>query len=69
MLELPSFPDSSICMLNVVLQNGSFTHVPAHSSNRLREYLGDYYSVFNTDQEDPVITVPYVDASGLGKHV
>ena len=63
-----------ICQLNKVIyyllslsKAGKFTYVS--NTNNLRRDLATYYDFFstNTIRDEPIVSIPYVDAFGTGK--
>ena len=51
------------------LKHAKFTSVS--NTDNLRSAMATYYDFFskNTESSNPIISVPYIDAAGLGKFV
>ena len=54
-------------LVSLCLKAGKFTYVS--NTNNLRRDLGTYYDFFstNTIRDEPIISIPNVDAFGTGK--
>ena len=52
----------------VSFKEGKFTYV--QNTNNLRTVMATYYDFFssNTVRNEPIISIPYIDAFGLGKN-
>lgn len=63
----PSFLSDYTYNARAVFQAGKFTTVS--DTDNLRSVMATYYDFFskNTERSKPIISVPYIDAAGLGK--
>ena len=57
----------TFCLRSVLFKVGKFTYV--ENTNNLRSDMATYYDFFstNTIRNEPIISIPYIDAFGTGK--
>ena len=57
----------TFCLHSVLFKVGKFTYV--QNTNNLRSDMATYYDFFstNTIRNEPIISIPYIDAFGTGK--
>ena len=57
----------TFCLHSVLFKVGKFTYV--QNTNNLRGDMATYYDFFstNTIRNEPIISIPYIDAFGTGK--
>lgn len=64
----PKFLTFFVLSYHRFFKEGTFTYV--QNTNNLRTVMATYYDFFssNTVRNEPIISIPYIDAFGLGKN-